>query len=107
MSRYHKDRDDKGVAKKGAGAFSRSYLKLNRPPEYAPYASAGQSDHHKSRDIFDEVKAVSVRNYGLSASVSANRTDKRLSHKADKRSLTGVGIDSPDVKQWRKGHDYE
>ena len=101
MSRYHKYRSDKGVAKKGAGPYSRSYLKTNKPPEYSPFAKAGNSDHHHGKDIFDRVKAVSTRNYGLSAKVSQGN---RLDHKAG--PLTGQGIDSPDSVKFRKDRDY-
>jgi hypothetical protein len=101
MSRYHKDRDDKGVAKKGAGAYSRSYLKLNKPPEYSPFAQAGNTDHHQGKDISRRVFPVSTRNFGLSAEVSRGN---RPAHKAGK--LTGSGIDSPDSVKFRKHKDY-
>ena len=101
MSRYHKDRDDKGVAKKGAGVYSRSYLRLNKPPEYSPYATAGNTDHHHPRDKYKQVTALSTRNFGLSAEVGRGN---RPAHKAGK--LTGQGIDSPDSVRFKVHKDY-
>lgn len=101
MSRYHSDRDDSKGAKRGAGPYSRSYLKTNKPPEYSPFAKAGISDHHQSKDIWNRVNPVSTRNFGLSAKVSEGN---RPAHKAGK--LTGSGIDSPDSVNFKKHKDY-
>jgi hypothetical protein len=101
MSRYHKDRDDSKGAKRGAGAYSRSYLKTNKPPEFSPFSNAGNSDHHHGKSIWNRVQAASIRNFGLSAKVSEG---ERPDHKAG--PLTGQGIDSPDSVKFRRGKDY-
>jgi hypothetical protein len=93
--------DDKNGWKKGAGVYSRSYLKLNKPPEYSPFAKTGNDDHHHGRDISRAVHALSTRNFGLSAEVGRG---KRPPHKAG--SLRGQGIDSPDSVQFKKHKDY-
>jgi hypothetical protein len=119
MSRYHKDRDDKGVAKSGAGPYSRSYPKTTdkappgmskRYPEpqgpwaefyKTPGAAPRVQDLIRGKDISARVFSTGNRNYGLSAPVSSN---KRPGHKAGPTS--GEGIDSPDSVQFRKGKDY-
>jgi hypothetical protein len=101
MSRYFPERNDKTGAKRGAGPYSRSYLKLNKPPEYSPFATAGNDDHHHPKDIYKQVTALSTRNFGLSAEVNRGN---RPAHKAGK--LTGSGIDSPDSVKFRKHKDY-
>ena len=101
MSRYFPDRKDSTGWKRGQGPYSRSHLKLNKPPEYSPFAQAGNDDHHHPKSIFSKVMAVGTRNYGLSAEVSRGN---RPAHKAGK--LTGSGIDSPDSVKFRKHKDY-
>jgi hypothetical protein len=101
MSRYFPERIDKTGAKRGAGPYSRSYPKVNTPPEYKPYATAGNTDHHRPKDIYKQVTALSTRNFGLSAEVSRGN---RPAHKAGK--LTGSGIDSPDSVKFKKHKDY-
>jgi hypothetical protein len=100
MSRYFPDRKDKTGAKRGAGPYSRSYPKLNKPPEYSPFAQAGNDDHHHPRSIYRQVTALSTRNFGLSAEVSRGN---RPAHKGGK--LTGSGIDAPDSVQFKR-KDY-
>ena len=101
MSRYHPEKNDKTGAKRGAGAYSRSYLKTHKPPEFSPFATAGNDDHHHPKDIYKRVTAVSTRNYGLSAEVSRA---KDRAHKAG--PLTGQGIDSPDSVKFTRKKDY-
>jgi hypothetical protein len=96
-----KGKNDATGAKRGAGPYSRSYPKLNRPPEYKPYATAGNTDHHQGKDISRAVNALSTRNFGLSAEVSRGN---RPAHKA-KDSSKGSGIDTnspnPTKRDWR------
>jgi hypothetical protein len=101
MSRYHDDRDDKGVAKKGAGVYSRSYLKLNKPPEYSPFAQAGNDDHHHPKSIFSKVMAVGTRNFGLSAEVSRGNRTKHVAKDSSKGS--GIDTNTPTLgkRDWR------
>ena len=101
MSRHHDDRDDSKGAKRGAGAYSKSYPKVNTPPEFKPYATAGNTDHHKGRDIYKQVTALSTRNFGLSAEVSRGNRPKHVAGK-----LTGSGIDSPDSVKFKRHKDY-
>jgi hypothetical protein len=77
-------------------------LRTNKPPEYSPFAQAGNDDRHHPKSIFGKVMGdVGVRNFGLSAEVSRGN---RPAHKAGK--LTGSGIDSPDSVKFRKHKDY-
>jgi hypothetical protein len=118
MSRYHKDRDDRGVAKRGAGPYSRSYLKTTtKSPTMRGYQTAVEgpwSTFYKTpeaggsvqdliagKDISARVFSDGNRNYGLSAPVFSG---KRPPHKAGKR--TGSGIDSPDSVTFKKHKDY-
>jgi hypothetical protein len=101
MSRYFPDRKDSTGAKRGAGPYSRSYLKLNEPPEYSPFAKAGNDDHHHPRDLYKQVTALSTRNFGLSAEVSRGN---RPAHSA-KTKPEGYGID-PSSREFKKHKDY-
>ena len=119
MSRYHKDRDDKGVAKKGAGPYSRSYAKTTdrappgmsgRYPEpqgpwaefyKTPGAAPRVQDLIAGKDISSRVFSTGNRNYGLSAPVSGN---KRPPHKAES-SARGSGID-PSTPKFKKHKDW-
>jgi hypothetical protein len=100
MARYVKGNDKTGAAR-GAGPYSRSYPKRTKPPEFSPFAQAGNDDHHHGKDISRRVFGVGNRNYGLSAKVSEGN---RPAHKAG--PLTGSGIDSPDSVKFRKHKDY-
>jgi len=120
MSRYHKDRDDKGVAKRGAGPYSKSYAKLTTtpPPGFAKHYPAPEgpwANFYKTPgaastvqkliagdDISSRVFSDGNRNYGLSAPVFSG---KRRPHTA-KSSARGSGIDSPDSPKFKKHKDY-
>jgi hypothetical protein len=101
MSRYFPDRKDSTGWKRGQGPYSRSHLKLNKPPEYSPFAQAGNDDHHHPKSIFSKVMAVGSRNFGLSAEVSRGR---RPVHTA-KTKPEGYGID-PSTPKFVKHKDY-
>ena len=102
MSRYNKNQRDATGAKRGAGPYSRSYAKLAKPPEYSPFAQAGNDDHHHPKSIFSKVMAVGSRNFGLSAEVSRGN---RPAHKAqDSRVGSGIDHNTPflNVRDWHR-----
>jgi len=118
MSRYHKDRDDSKGAKRGAGPYSKSYLKTTdkAPPGMAKHYPAPEGPWQSfyktpgaAPTVQDLIRGKQVpgvfevdRNFGLSAAVSGA---KRRPHTA-KSSARGSGIDSPDTPKWRKFKDW-
>jgi hypothetical protein len=116
MSRYHKDRDDKGAWKKGAGPYSKSYAKTtDKSPSMRGYQTAVEgpwSDFYKTPEaggsVQDLIRGRQVRgafkvdpNFGLSAALPRGH---RPSHRAGK--LSGSGIDAPDSTSFKRHKDY-